>query len=130
MEKVIVTPEEKAIADAIFEAAKEVLEQLGPGLLESVYEMCLEHELKLRGFSVERQVPLSVKYKDLEMDNLFRIDLWVNKKVVIELKAVSEMKDVYKAQLNTYLKLSNCNLGVFDQFQRPLHRRRIHPLDR
>lgn len=111
MEKVIVTPEEKAIADAIFEAAKEVLEQLGPGLLESVYEMCLEHELKLRGFSVERQVPLSVKYKDLEMDNLFRIDLWVNKKVVIELKTVSEMKDVYKAQLNTYLKLSNCNLA-------------------
>ncbi len=116
MDRVTITSEEKAIADAIFEAAKEVFDQLGPGLLESVYEMCLEHELKLRGYSVEHQVPLSIKYKDLEMDNQFRIDLWVNRKVVIELKAVSEMKDIFKAQLNTYLKLSGCNLGILINF--------------
>jgi len=89
---------------------------LGPGLLESVYETCLEHELKLAGLLVERQKPLPIRYKNIRLDDGFRIDMVVNSLVVIELKCVDKLQPVHEAQLFTYLKLSNIRTGLLINF--------------
>jgi len=94
------------IAKAVVDAAYTAHRALGPGLLESVYEICLVHELVKRGISVERQVTLPVVYDSLRLDAGLRIDLLVKKEVVVELKAVEVLLPVHEAQLLTYLKLS------------------------
>ncbi|RMF09057.1 MAG: GxxExxY protein [Candidatus Neomarinimicrobiota bacterium] len=104
------------ITQNIIGAAIEVHKNLGPGLLESVYEICLYKELVSKGFTVKRQLGLPVIYKGEKCDLGFRIDLLVENKVVIELKSVDALNDIHIAQLLTYLKLSELNLGLLINF--------------
>ncbi|MNK25805.1 hypothetical protein D3C87_441330 [compost metagenome] len=107
---------ENELSTIIIGAAIEVHTELGPGLLESIYETCLYHELKQIGLKVERQVALPVTYKNMDLETGFRLDLVVQDKVIVELKAVRELCDVHVAQTLTYLKLSNFKLGLLINF--------------
>ena len=89
---------------------------LGPGLLESAYLTCLEHELRARGLMVETQVPLPLVYDGLHMSIAYRIDLLVENAVVVELKVVKKLHPVHEAQLLSYLKLSGKKLGLLINF--------------
>ena len=100
------------VVDAIFK----VHSSLGPGLLESVYEVCLAHELHLRGIAFERQVSIPVNYEGLKLDAGLRLDLLIEKSIIIEIKAVESLLPVHKAQLLTYLKLSGHRLGFLTNF--------------
>jgi len=100
----------------IIGAAYKVHSELGPGLLESAYEVCLEYELLKKGFKVERQKPLPVIYEDVKLDAGYRIDLLVEDAVIVELKAVEEIAPIHKAQIMTYLKLSERKLGLLMNF--------------
>lgn len=97
-------------------AAIEVHKELGPGLLESSYECCLVHELQLRRIQAERQVIQPITYKGLKLDEGYRIDILVDRRIILELKAVAELNDVHMAQILTYLKLSHCQLGFLLNF--------------
>ncbi len=100
----------------IIGAAYKVHSALGPGLLESTYEACLEYELIKMGYKVERQKPLPVIYDAIELDAGYRIDLLIEDSVIVELKSVNEMNPLFKAQLMTYLKLSGLTLGLILNF--------------
>ena len=93
------------ITEQIIGAAIDVHRVLGPGLMESAYEECLCRELALRGIGVERQLPLPVEYKGVRLDCGYRIDLLVEKSVVVEIKSLSSLEPIHEAQLLTYLKL-------------------------
>lgn len=108
------------LSGKIVNAAYRVHYELGPGLLESVYELCMFHELKKMGLKVERQVPISVKYRDLTFDDAFRIDLLVEGQIIVELKAVEELIPVHEAQILTYLKLSEKRIGLLLNFNVPV----------
>lgn len=101
---------ENELSREIIGAALEVHKALGPGLLESAYETSLARELDLRGVGFERQVGLPLIYKDTTCDIGYRLDLFVEKKVIIEIKSVEALTDVHVAQLLTYLKLTDCKL--------------------
>jgi len=103
----------------IIGAAIEVHRQLGPGLLESAYEECLCHELHLLGLAFERQVDLPVSYKGLRLDCGYKIDLIVEREVILELKSVEKLLPVHEAQLLTYLKLSGKHVGLLINFNVP-----------
>ncbi|QIA06258.1 GxxExxY protein [Draconibacterium halophilum] len=107
---------ENDISGKIIGCAIEVHKALGPGLLESAYEECLFYEIKAAGLLVERQKPLPVVYKEVKLEAGYRIDLLVERKVVVELKAVEALNDVHTAQVLTYLKLSGCKLGLLMNF--------------
>jgi GxxExxY protein len=109
-----------AIAAGIVDSALKVHRELGPGLLESTYEICLGHELTKRVYSVERQKALPVHYDSIIIDVGYRIDLLVNDSIIIELKAVTELAPIHHAQLLTYLKLSHKPLGFLINFNVPL----------
>ena len=109
-----------AIAAEVVDAAFQVHSRLGPGLLESVYEVCLAHELTKRQLQVERQVALPVFYDNIKIDAGLRLDLLVNNLVIIEIKAVETLLDVHKAQVLTYLKLASLHLGFLINFNVPL----------
>lgn len=113
------------IAAIIVDAIYTVYQQLGPGLLESVYEICLEYELRKRGLSVERQVLVPILYDGMKLDANFRIDLLVNGLVVIELKAVEKLIPLFDAQVLTYLKLSEKRLGILVNFNAKYLREQI-----
>ena len=100
----------------IIGAAYKVHSALGPGLLESTYEVCLEYELINMGYKVERQKSLPIIYYGVRLDAGYRIDLLVEDSVIVELKSVNEMIPLYKAQLMTYLKLAELNLGLLMDF--------------
>ena len=100
----------------IIGCAFKVHSKLGPGLLESTYETCLEYELKKSGLNVVRQLSLPVIYDDIKLDAGYRIDLLVNNKIIIELKSVESILPVHEAQLMTYLKLSSIKLGLLINF--------------
>jgi GxxExxY protein len=104
------------ISNQIIGAAIEVHRALGPGLLETAYEVCLAYELSQLGLMVERQKPLPISYKRVELDAAFRLDLLVEGKVIVELKAVGQISPVHKAQVLTYLKLSGLELGLLINF--------------
>jgi GxxExxY protein len=108
------------ISGQVIGAAIEVHRNLGPGLLESTYETCLAHELEMRGLCTERQKTLPVIYKDIRLDDGYRIDLIVDQKVVVEIKSVDELAPVHEAQVLMYLKLSNLRLGLLINFNVPL----------
>ncbi len=93
-----------------------VYNELGPGLLESVYEAALKQELLMLGFDVKTQIPMPVTYKEIKLDIGFRIDILVENKVIIEVKSVELLHDVHKKQLLTYLKLSGCKIGILVNF--------------
>lgn len=107
---------QEEIGKAILDAAMKVHSALGCGLLESAYEACLAHELLKRGLSVERQVALPIHYDGVTVDAGYRIDLLIDKLVIIELKAVEKMLNIHQAQLMSYLKLSGCKLGYLLNF--------------
>lgn len=109
-----------AIAKAVVNAAFKVHTELGPGLLEGVYEVCLAHELTKHGLKVERQVALPVHYDGVKIEAGLRLDLLVEGKLIVELKAVETLLPVHKAQLLTYLKLSKRRLGLLINFNVPL----------
>jgi len=100
----------------VLDCAFEVHTNLGPGLLESVYEECLFIELQMAGLNVEKQKHLQLIYKGLNLESHLRIDILVENKIIIELKAVEELTDVHLAQTLTYLKLSGCKPGPLVNF--------------
>lgn len=89
---------------------------LGAGLLESAYERCLEYELRKRGFNVGKQIPIPLVYEEVELDCVYRLDLIVENKVIIEVKSVESLKPIHSVQLLTYLKLTDCKLGLLFNF--------------
>lgn len=107
---------ENEIGTVLLNAALDVHKQLGPGLLESTYESCLLFELQERGLRVESQAALPVVYKEVRMDCGYRIDLFLERKVIVEIKAVDALHDVHFAQVLTYLKLSGSKLGYLINF--------------
>jgi GxxExxY protein len=104
------------ITGLILRSAYSVHTALGPGLLESAYEECLYYELCQAGLMVEKQKALPLVYKDVKLDAGYRIDLLVEKKVVVEIKSVESFTDVHTAQVLTYLKLSGCKIGLLLNF--------------
>jgi GxxExxY protein len=110
------------LSSKIIGAAIEVHKALGPGLLESAYEECLCHELSLQGLRLERQKPLPIIYKGKQLDCGYRLDVVVENKIIIELKACEKIEPIHRAQLLTYLKLSNLNLGLLLNFNVPVLR--------
>ena len=111
---------EKDLTDQIISAAIEVHRSLGPGLLESTYQACLEREFSMRGLSFERERVLPVEYKGLRVDCGYRLDFIVGGKVIVELKAVDAITAVHAAQLVTYLKLTGCRVGLLINFNVPM----------
>jgi len=107
------------ISEVIIGAAIEVHKFLGPGLLESVYEVCLIEELEQRSLNVQRQVRLPLYYKGVLTEKFFVIDLLVENEIVLELKSVNWMPNICEHQLMTYLKLTNKNLGLLINFNVP-----------
>jgi len=108
--------EVEAIGKKILDAAYTVHTALGPGLLESVYEACLAYELQKQNLNVETQTVVPVKYQDVFVETGLRLDLWVEKCVIVELKAVETMHPLSDAQLLTYLKITGCRLGFLFNF--------------
>ena len=107
---------ENEIGEAVLGAAMKVHSAVGPGLLESVYETCLTHELRKQGFDVQRQVALPVEYDGQRIDTGFRLDILVAEKVVVEVKAVERTAPIHTAQVLTYLKLGGFKLGYLLNF--------------
>ncbi|MDU0112962.1 GxxExxY protein [Psychrosphaera aquimarina] len=111
---------DKDLAGVVIGCAIEVHRQLGPGLLESVYQKCLVYELRNLGIQVEYEVKLPVLYKGIEFDNGFRIDLLVSKLLIVELKTVKKLENIHQAQLLTYMKLANIGIGLLINFNEVL----------
>jgi GxxExxY protein len=108
------------VTESIIGAAIEVHRHLGPGLLEGTYEECLYFELMQRDLVVERQLDLPIRYKSNILDSKYRIDLLVNKNVIVELKSCKKLEPIHEAQLLTYLKLSNLKYGLLINFNVPI----------
>ena len=104
------------IGRVVLNSAFKVHKALGPGLLESTYEACLVHELKKAGMRVEQQKILPIIYDGVELEAGYRLDIFVENSVVVELKAIERIKDVHMAQTLGYLKLSGCSLGYILNF--------------
>jgi GxxExxY protein len=107
---------ENEIAKLVFESALKVHRVLGPGLLESAYEECLFYELKKSNLKIEKQKALPLIYEDVKLDVGYRIDIMIENKFIIEIKSVENLNDIHLAQLLTYLKLSDCKLGLLINF--------------
>jgi hypothetical protein len=108
--------EEDEIGRVVVEIAVGVHREIGPGLLESVYEVILAHELRRRGLQVDRQVSVPITYAGLKFDEGFRVDLIVERKVIVELKCVERIGSAHKKQLLTYLRLADKRLGYLLNF--------------
>ena len=111
---------EDEIGRQIVDAAVRIHQEVGPGLLETVYEAILAHELRHRSLQVDRQVSIPIEYQGLKFDEGFRADILVENKVIIELKCVEKLNDAHKKQLLTYLRLSGCKLGYLLNFAEAL----------
>lgn len=107
---------ENKISYAIRGAAFKIHSELGPGLLESVYEAALSYELRKLGYNIETQIGIPMRYQDLKFEVGFRLDILVNDLVIIEVKSVDNLADVHHKQLLTYLKLTNKKLGLLINF--------------
>ncbi|HXQ65698.1 MAG TPA: GxxExxY protein [Alphaproteobacteria bacterium] len=107
---------ENEIGELIISSAMKVHSAVGPGLLESAYELCLAYELERQGLSVRKQVLVPIRYESLVIDNAYRIDLLVNDRVVVELKAIEKVAPVHRGQLLSYLRLGGYKLGYILNF--------------
>ena len=116
---------ENEIGKLILDAAIVVHRELGPALLESVYETVLAYELQQLGLRVNRQVPIAIRYKDMIFDAAFRADLVVEEKVLVELKSVEQISEAHKKQVQTYLRLRGYKLGFLLNFGEALMKRGI-----
>ncbi|AFY34201.1 GxxExxY protein [Calothrix sp. PCC 7507] len=110
---------ENDLTGVIIGCAMRVHTALGPGLLESAYEACLDYELQQSGLNVGKQIPLPLVYKDVQLECAYRLDLIVENKVIVEIKSVESLKPIHTIQLITYLKLANCKLGLLINFNVP-----------
>lgn len=108
--------DENEISKIVFECALKVHKILGPGLLESAYKECLFYELKKVGLKIEKQKALPLIYEEVKLDVGYRIDIIIENKFIVEVKSVESLNDVHLAQLLTYLRLSNCKLGLLINF--------------
>lgn len=117
---------ENELSYKIIGSAIEVHKNLGVGLLEKTYELALTYELKKLGLDVKQQIYLPLQYKEINIENAYKIDLLVEDKVIIEIKSVLEIHSVFSAQLLTYLKLTNLKLGLLINFSTPLIKDGIH----
>jgi GxxExxY protein len=113
------------VATAVIDAAFKVHKTLGPGLLETVYETCLAHELRKRALALATQVAVPVVYDDIRVDGGLRLDMLVDDRVIVELKATESMDPLHEAQLLTYLKLTGHRLGLLINFNTPLLKKGI-----
>ena len=104
--------EEEEIGKSIVNAAYKVHKELGPGLLEKVYEACIAHELRKEGYDVKRQIDIPIIYDDIQFDEVLRLDLLINGLVIVELKAVDMVNPVWEAQIISHLKLTGLALGT------------------
>ena len=104
------------LTEKIIGAAIEVHRHLGPGLLEATYETCLAYELEKLGLTVERQKILPLVYKEIHLDQGYRLDLLVEQKVIVELKAIEQIMPTHEAQILSYLKFSGCQIGLLINF--------------
>ncbi len=107
---------ENEIGKIVVDAAVSVHRDLGPGLLETVYEVALAHVLRQRGLAVKRQVPIPIEYCGIRFDEGFRADIIVDSKVILELKSVEHVSAAHKKQVQTYLRLTGCKLGYLLNF--------------
>ena len=107
---------ENELSNIVIGAAIEVHQHLGPGLLESAYRQCLARELSLRGIAYETEKAIPLKYKDLNLDCGYRLDFLIEGKLILELKAAERMLPIHEAQMITYLKLTECKLGLILNF--------------
>lgn len=107
---------ENELSKIVFDCALKVHQNLGPGLLESAYEECLFYELKKTGVEVQKQKALPLVYEEVRLDIGYRIDIIVENKLILEIKSVEILNDVHFAQLLTYLKLTDCRLGMLINF--------------
>jgi GxxExxY protein len=117
------------VGDGTFDivgAAIEVHRQLGPGLLESAYETCLSRELLLRGIPLQRQVPLPVVYRGVRLNCGYRLDIVVNRSIIVEVKALKKVLPIHRAQVLTYLRLTGYRLGLLINFNVELLRSGIY----
>jgi len=104
------------VTERVLSAAFEVHRELGPGLLESTYRKCLEHQLRLNGLSVRCEVPIAIRYKGLAIEASYRADLVVDETVLVELKAVERLLSIHEVQALTYLKLSGLRVALLLNF--------------
>lgn len=111
---------EEAIGRDIVDCSFKIHKELGPGLLERVYEVCLEYELRVKGYNVQRQVDIPIKYKGIIFDEGLRLDLLIDDSVIVEVKAVELVNPVWDAQIISHLKLLDKNLGYLINFNVPL----------
>ena len=107
---------ENEISKRVFECALKVHKALGPGLLESAYEECMFYELKKYNLKVEKQKTLPLIYEEVKLDAGYRIDIIIEDKFIVEIKSVESLNDVHLAQILTYLRLSDCKLGLLINF--------------
>ncbi|MBP4139532.1 GxxExxY protein [Flavobacterium geliluteum] len=107
---------ENELSRIVFNCALKVHQSLGPGLLENAYEECLFYELKKLGLEIEKQRPLPLFYEEVKLDIGYRLDIIVENKLILEIKSVDALNEVHFAQLLTYLKLTNCKLGLLINF--------------
>lgn len=116
---------EEEIGTAVVHAAFTIHKELGPGLLERIYEVCMEHELKKTGLEVKRQVNIPISYDGIWFDEGLRLDLLIEDRVIVELKAVDVVNPVWEAQIISHLKLSKLSLGYLINFNVPLIKKGI-----
>jgi len=107
---------ENTIAEKVMDSAFRIHRDLGPGLVESVYEVILARHLSEMGLSIEHQVPIPIRFQGMTFDEGFKADLFIEKKVIIELKSVQRLQTVHSKQLLTYLRLTGCRLGLLINF--------------
>jgi GxxExxY protein len=117
---------ENELSYQIIGVALRMHKELGPGLLESVYESALSHDLTEIGFDIKRQMPISFTYKGIRMESAFRIDLLVNNTIIIEIRSVETLAPVHHAQTLTYLRLSSRKLALLINFNEAVLRNGIH----
>ena len=111
---------ENEIGRIVVNAALQVHRNTGPGLLESTYQACLDYELRQSGLHTETEIALPVIYDEVKLECGYRIDLWLERKVIVEIKSVDALNDIHMAQILTYLKLSGNKLGFLINFNVPL----------
>ncbi len=116
---------ENEIGRHVVDSAVAIHRDLGPGLLESVYEVILTHELRQRGLHVERQVPIPIDFRGMKFDEAFRADIVVEGKVVLEIKSVEQLNQAHKKQIQTYLRLTGFKLGFLLNFGQALMKKGI-----
>jgi GxxExxY protein len=107
---------ENELSRVVFDCALKVHQTLGPGLLESAYEECLFYELKKTGLEIQKQKPLPLVYEEVKLDVGYRLDIIIENKLILEIKSVDALNDIHFAQLLTYLKLTDCKLGLLINF--------------